>query len=79
MCNELTVILLSCHRPRRFPSLSATRQNLLTHPSVDFAKTGQAAALDPSLRPKEWPDFMDKVWSLARGQFGIDADVSLLG
>ncbi|AFR96691.2 RNA-dependent RNA polymerase 1 [Cryptococcus neoformans C23] len=28
--------------------------------AVDFAKTGQAAALDPSLRPKEWPDFMDK-------------------
>ncbi|ODN90833.1 RNA-dependent RNA polymerase 1 [Cryptococcus wingfieldii CBS 7118] len=28
--------------------------------SVDFAKTGQAAMLDPSLRPQEWPDFMDK-------------------
>ncbi|KAK4685416.1 RNA-dependent RNA polymerase, partial [Tremellales sp. Uapishka_1] len=28
--------------------------------AVDFAKTGQAAILDPELRPKDWPDFMDK-------------------
>ncbi|KAK8854698.1 hypothetical protein IAR55_003437 [Kwoniella newhampshirensis] len=28
--------------------------------TVDFAKTGQAADLDPRLRPKLWPDFMDK-------------------
>ncbi|WVQ80183.1 hypothetical protein IAT38_002288 [Cryptococcus sp. DSM 104549] len=27
---------------------------------LDFAKTGQAATLDPKLRPREWPDFMDK-------------------
>lgn len=75
VCNELTVVLFSCHRPRKFPSLSAIRLNLLTPPSVDFAKTGQAAALDPSLRPKEWPDFMDKVSSFVWGQLGIDTDV----
>ncbi|EIW68226.1 hypothetical protein TREMEDRAFT_74213 [Tremella mesenterica DSM 1558] len=28
--------------------------------AVDFPKTGQAAILDPSMRPKLWPDFMDK-------------------
>ncbi|WVN86300.1 uncharacterized protein L203_101463 [Cryptococcus depauperatus CBS 7841] len=32
----------------------------VSYKSVDFAKTGQAATLDPSLRPREWPDFMDK-------------------
>ncbi|ORY35716.1 RNA dependent RNA polymerase-domain-containing protein [Naematelia encephala] len=28
--------------------------------AVDFPKTGHAATLEPRLRPKEWPDFMDK-------------------
>jgi hypothetical protein len=49
-------------------------------PRVDFAKSGSscglvlinivagvAAILDPKLRPKEWPDFMDKVSSLIAG------------
>ncbi|WWD19157.1 hypothetical protein CI109_103615 [Kwoniella shandongensis] len=58
-CLRLSTIHSTAYVPTS--SHGKTTTCLMFHScSVDFAKTGQAAVLDPDLRPQLWPDFMDK-------------------
>ena len=53
----------------------AKSQSIKYHKSqVLIIVAGQAATLDPNIKPKLWPDFMDKVTSLSDS--GLEADPS---